>query len=452
MLSRKAKKILRQIHALALPAMATSITEPVLALTDTAIVGHLGSVEVAAVGIAASFYMLLLWALSALRGAVSSIVAQQAGHEPISKLRQFMLQAVLLALLIGLIVSVITMQFSQEIFRLYGAEGQLLQEAAQYFRIRAWALPLSLGTLTLYGIFRGMQNTSWAMVISLAGALLNVLLDWLLILGIPGAIPALGTEGAAFATVGAQLLVFMLAFACLLRQTKISICCLWHPHSQLRQLHLLSFNLMLRTISLNIAYVLGSRFATHYGTSSLAAYTIGMNLWLFSSFLLDGYASAAAALSGNLKGKKQFRRLYDTMLLTLQSGMGISLMLAVLYLLLYWRMSSFFTQDPEVITLFENSFWVIILCQPLHAIAFILDGALEGAGDTTFLRNSLFITIMMGFVPVLYTLDALHLKLAGIWIAYFVWMLLRAGLLSWGFRSRYRKPDHLAIPASLSSY
>src|SRR5690606_16802431 len=109
------------------------------------------------------------------------------------------------------------------IFAAYNADGLILQYSVDYYKIRAFGFPLTLITFALYGVFRGLQNTLWAMKCSLAGALINIILDILLVFGVKGIIPPLHIQGAAIASLIAQSVMLAMALFYFFKKTPFTL-------------------------------------------------------------------------------------------------------------------------------------------------------------------------------------------------------------------------------------
>jgi len=429
---------IKEINRLAIPAIMAGITEPLIGLVDTAFIGHIGSSELAAVGIAASFFSLVIWVLSQTKTAISTIVARSFGSGGLAGIRTLIPQAILLNLLLGGLFFAATNSLSTWIFEFYGAKGAVLSNADNYFSIRSSGFPLVLGTYAIFGVFRGLQNTGWAMVISLIGGGLNLLLDPLLIFGWDGIIPAMGVEGAAYASLCAQFAMFGLAIFYLLKRTQFNLALKFQLHPEIGLLLGMSGNLFLRTMALNVAYFLANRFATVYGDAHIAAHTIAMNIWLFSAFFIDGYANAGNALSGRLLGEKNPKAIWMLGKDLCRISVLISMGLSAFYGIGYFFTARIFTEDQEVILLFNSIYWLVIITQPVNAIAFAFDGIFKGLGHTAFLRNLLFLGTILVFIPAIYLGDHLGWQLHSIWIAFFCWMLIRSGVPALRFRKHFK--------------
>lgn len=188
----------RQINKLAIPAIISGIAEPLLSITDTAIVGNIRmnpTEALAAVGIAGSFISAIVWILAQTRSAISAIIAQYLGAGKLKDIDRLPAQIIGINVCLSLAIYLVTVFFAENIFELYNAEGMILEKSVSYYRIRALGLPLTLFVFSVFGVFRGLQNTFWPMVISITGASLNIILDFILVFGIQDLIPALDVDG-----------------------------------------------------------------------------------------------------------------------------------------------------------------------------------------------------------------------------------------------------------------
>lgn len=426
-----------EVNRLALPAILAGISEPVIALIDTAFIGQLGTVELGGIGIGSSLFVLFVWVLTQTKTAISAIVSRHYGARSLDSIRGLVPQALIFVFLLGVLVSFLTSIFSVPLLELYSAKGEILSKADSYFSIRSLGFPLVLSTFTIFGIFRGMQNTSWAMFISIGAALINVLLDVLLIFGVEGYIPAMGIEGAAWASLIAQASMLCAAATILILKTPFRLNRLEAFHPEFRNMLGLSSGFIIRTMALNITFFLANRYATGYGDEYIAAHTIAVNIWLFSSYFIDGYANAGNAIAGRLLGSGDTSELFRIAKKLVGISMFIGALLSLSYLLMYPWMGSFFSDDSAVILLFNSIFWMVIIAQPLNAIAFSLDGVFKGLSRARFLMNTLLIASFMGFLPLLFIGDHLGWKLYGIWAAFILFMAIRGGTLIWEFRRKY---------------
>ena len=173
----------KQINRLAIPAIIAGVSEPILSLTDAAIVGHITidpTESLAAVGIVSSFLSMLIWVLGQSRSAISAIISKNLGANKLEQVKTLPAQAIAIIVLLSIIICCLTIPFSKAVFKFYNASGPLLNYSVDYFNIRIIGLPFTLYTFAVFGVFRGLQNTSHPMLIAILGALVNIFLDLVL--------------------------------------------------------------------------------------------------------------------------------------------------------------------------------------------------------------------------------------------------------------------------------
>ncbi len=417
---------------MAIPSILAGIIEPVISITDTAIIGHIKEFpteSLAAVGIVGSFMSALFWILGQTKNAVSTIISQKLGANALGKIFNLVPQIIILNLFFGLFLVFITYFLAEDIFILYSAKDKILELSVEYYKIRAFGLIFTLITFTLFGIFRGMQNTFWAMMISLTGGLINIVLDFVFVYGIKGIIAPMGIEGAAWASLIAQLVMMLMALGFYMKKTPFHFYFRFELHPELSRFFLLTYNLIIRTIALNFAIYLSNRFATSYGKEYIAAHVIAMNIWLFTAFFVDGYADAGNSLAGKLSGAGDYLNLKKLARKLLGYGFYVATGLSIVFLILYPVLGKVFTSDPLVLTRFYEIYWLLILILYSESVAFIFDGIFKGLGWVKYLRNMQLFTTILVFIPVLLLMDYLDYKLMGIWITYNIWMISRASAL-----------------------
>lgn len=431
----------KNINRLAIPAIFAGIAEPVLSITDTAIVGNIsdqGLESLAAVGIVGSFLSMLIWILGQTRSAISAIVSQYLGAGRLDDITDLPAQAIFLNLGVSLIILFGTLPFSEAIFQLLNASGTILDFCVSYYGIRVWGFPLTLLTFAIMGTFQGLQNTVFPMMIAITGASLNIVLDLLLVYGFGDLIPAMNLEGAAWASLIAQAVMALMALVLLLTQTSIRLRLRFPLHPELNRLVGMALNLFVRTLSLNIALLFAVREATALGDAFIGAHTIAVNLWLFAAFFIDGYSAAGKILGGRFLGAKDYDSLWELARKTLRYGWIVTILLMVVGGVFYNQIGRVFSTDPAVLSAFYGIFIIVILGMPLNTVAFVYDGLFKGLGEMRFLRNVLLTATFLGFLPALYLGKFLSWGLYGIWVAFTVWMLFRGGALVWKFRRKFR--------------
>lgn len=439
-MKKAAELSFKNINKLAIPAIISGIAEPLLSITDTAIVGNIQenpTEALAAVGIAGSFISALVWILAQTRSAISATVGKYLGAKKLGEIDSLPAQIITINVFLSLIIYVFTLFFITEIFKLYNAQGLILIYAVDYFKIRAIGFPLTLFVFSVFGVFGGLQNTFWPMVISSIGALINIILDVVLVFGIEGFIAPMHIAGAAWASVIAQGIMAVLALILLLRKTPFSLKLMFPFNKEIKKLMSLSVNLAIRAAALNVALYLANSYATKYGNNYIAAQTIAFQIWLFFAFFIDGYSSVGNIVSGKLLGEQNFKKLLELSKKVTFYAVSVAIILMLVCFAFYNQIGLLFSKDKLVLESFYAIFWMVLLMQPINAVAFVFDGIFKGLSEAATLRNLLLFATFFGFTPVLLLGDYYNLKLYAIWIAFTVWMLLRASILVFKFKRNY---------------
>ena len=430
----------KYINKLAIPALIAGIAEPILSITDTAIIGNIGhnaTESLAAVGIVGTFISMLIWVLGQTRSAISSIISQYLGANKLEKIKDLPAQAIFIVTMLSILIIIGTYPLAPLIFKLYNATNIILDYSVDYYKIRVFGFPFTLFTMAIFGVFRGLQNTYYPMIIATIGAFLNIALDYLFVFGIENYMPAMNIKGAAYASLIAQITMAVLAGIYLLKKTDIPLKPTFPLNPEINKLEIMILNLFVRTIALNTTLYFATRFATGYGPAQIAAYTICINLWFFAAFFVDGYAGAGNIMSGKLYGQKSYTALLALSNKLIKYGIIVGAILALAGALFYYPLGRMFTKDPAVLALFNNTFWLVLIMQPFCALAFIFDGIFKGLGKMKFLRNVLLCATGLVFLPILFLLDNHNYQLHGIFIALTFWMIARGIPLIIKFRKTF---------------
>jgi len=430
----------KSLNKLAIPALIAGIAEPLLSTVDLAIIGNMQNnvtESIAAVGIVGAFLSMLIWVFGQARSAISSIVSQYIGANKLDEIKDLPAQAIFIVLCISIVILLISYPFAKEIFEFYNASDNVLDFAIDYYKIRIFGFPFTLLTIAIFGTFRGLQNTFYPMIVAIIGTITNIIFDYVLVYGVDGFLPAMHLKGAAYASVIAQVLMAIISVFLLYQKTPIRLNISVNFNKEIERFLIMILNLFVRTLALNLALYFATSYAASYGNEYIAAYTIGFNLWLTCAFLVDGYSSAGNILSGKLLGAKDYTSLLKLGNQLLVYGVLIGLCLTLIGFLFYKPIGLIFTKEQSVLQEFYNSFWIILIMQPICATAFIFDGIFKGLGEMKFLRNLLLISSILLFVPTLLLFDAYNLKLKAIWIAFFVWLIARATPLVITFKRKF---------------
>ena len=430
------------IQKLAIPALISGIAEPILSITDTIIVGNMAenaTISLGAVGIVGSFISMLIWVFGQTRSVIASIIAQALGQKKLEEVEDLPAQGILIIIFSSFLIILLTYFNSEGLFKFYNASGNLLKFCVEYFNIRVWGLPFTLLTIGIFGIFRGLQNTYFPMIIAIVGTILNIVLDIILVYGVEGFINPMFIKGAAYASLVAQLAMAFLAVILLYKKTNIKLAVKFPFNPKIKSFMQMFGNLVIRTASLNVTLYFCNAFATKYGDEFIAAYTIAINLWFLVAFIIDGYSSAGTILSGKLYGEKSYGVLMKFGNDLTKIGVKIGVVMCIIGFVFYYPLGRIFNNDPVVLEEFYNIFWIVLAMLPLCSIAFIFDGIYKGLGWMKDLRNVLLFSTFIIFVPFVILFDHYELGLHGIFYAFTLWILSRSIPLIIKFRKTFNK-------------
>ena len=430
------------IQKLAIPALISGIAEPILSITDTIIVGNMdenATISLGAVGIVGSFISMLIWVFGQTRSVIASIIAQALGQKKLKEVKDLPAQGILIIIFSSFLIILLTYFNSEGLFKFYNATGNLLKFCVEYFNIRVWGLPFTLLTIGIFGIFRGLQNTYYPMIIAIVGTILNIVLDIILVYGVEGFINPMFIQGAAYASLIAQISMAFLAVILLYKKTNIKLVVKFPFNPKIKSFMQMFGNLVIRTASLNVTLYFCNAFATKYGDEFIAAYTIAINLWFLVAFIIDGYSSAGTILSGKLYGEKSYSVLMKFGNDLTKIGVKIGIIMCIIGFIFYYPLGRIFNNDPVVLQEFYNVFWIVLAMLPLCSIAFIFDGLYKGLGWMKDLRNVLLFSTFIIFVPFVILFDHYELGLHGIFYAFTLWILSRSIPLIIKFRKTFNK-------------
>ena len=430
------------IQKLAIPALISGIAEPILSITDTIIVGNMAenaTISLGAVGIVGSFISMLIWVFGQTRSVIASIIAQALGQKKLEEVEDLPAQGILIIIFSSFLIILLTYFNSEGLFKFYNASGNLLKFCVEYFNIRVWGLPFTLLTIGIFGIFRGLQNTYYPMIIAIVGTILNIVLDIILVYGVEGFINPMFIQGAAYASLVAQVTMAFLAVILLYKKTNIKLAVKFPFNPKIKSFMQMFGNLVIRTASLNVTLYFCNAFATKYGDEFIAAYTIAINLWFLVAFIIDGYSSAGTILSGKLYGEKSYGTLMKFGNDLTKIGVKIGVIMCIIGFVFYYPLGRIFNNDPVVLEEFYNIFWIVLAMLPLCSIAFIFDGIYKGLGWMKDLRNVLLFSTFIIFVPFVILFNHYELGLHGIFYAFTLWILSRSIPLIIKFRKTFNK-------------
>lgn len=419
----------RDILRLAVPALGALVAEPLFLIVDSALVGHLGVIPLAGLGIASAVLQTIVGLMVFLAYTTTPAVARRFGSGDPSRAVSAGIDGIWLALGIGSVLAVLGTLTTPAMVALFGASEAVASEAETYLRISMWGLPAMLIVFAATGLLRGMQDTVTPLWIAGAGFGANAVLNWLLIYGL-----GWGIAGSAAGTVLAQwgmVAAYAVVVGRLARRHEAS---LRPKRDGVSGSARAGGWLFLRTVSLRVALLATVGVATGLGTEELAGWQVAFTLFSTAAFALDALAIAAQALIGKGLGAGDEGQVKHVVRRTLSWGAWFGVITGVIIGGTSGLIGLLFTGDPTVAALIQPALLVLALSQPVCGVVFVLDGVLIGAGDAKYLALAGIVNLVP-FLPALVVVALFHPTGASglAWLAatfFGVYMLARLFTLS----------------------
>ncbi|WP_189311377.1 MATE family efflux transporter [Streptomyces brasiliensis] len=409
----------REIVALAVPAFGALVAEPLFVMADSAIVGHLGTAQLAGLGVASALLTTAVSVFVFLAYATTAAVSRRVGAGDLqSAIRQGM-DGIWLALLLGAAVIAVVLPLAPALVDLFGASPTAAPYATTYLRISALGIPAMLTVLAATGVLRGLQNTKTPLYVAVAGFVANAALNAGLVYGAD-----LGIAGSAWGTVIAQCGMAAIYLAVVVRGARRHGASLRPDAAGIRASAQAGVPLLVRTLSLRAILMIATAVAARLGDADIAAHQIVLSLWSLLAFALDAIAIAGQAIIGRYLGADDPRGAQDACRRMVQWGVATGVLLGLLVVAARPLLLPLFTGDPVVKDAALPALLLVALSQPICGVVFVLDGVLMGAGDGPYLAWAMVITLAV-FSPVALLVPALGGGLTALWAAMTLMMAVR---------------------------
>jgi len=432
----------REILRLAVPAFLALVAEPLFLLADSAIIGHLGTTQLAGLGVASAALITAANLFVFLAYGTTSIVARQVGAGSQRGAVSAGIDGLWLAIAIGLVMGAVVATYAAPLCALFGASPAALAQAVTYLRVSALGIPAMLVALAVTGVLRGLQDTRTPLIASVLGFSANIVLNLVLVYGLH-----LGIAGSAVGTVLAQTgMATALVLVVTRRARRLGASLRPHPARVLRAA-LDGLPLLVRTLALRCVLLVTTWVAAGLGDVPLAAYQVSATIWTFLVFALDALAIAGQALTGQALGAGDIARARSATRTMLRWGVLGGGVLGILVLATSSVLPRLFTTDPAVQTVLASALIVVGLSQPISGFVFVLDGVLIGAGDGLWLALAQVVLLAL-YLPLILAVRATGpTLLAGVdtvagqaqamtvlWMAFVAFMTVRGVALGWRAR------------------
>ncbi|PKA49850.1 MATE efflux family protein 1 [Apostasia shenzhenica] len=452
-----------EIAQIALPAALALMADPIASLIDTAFIGQIGPIELAAVGISiAVFNQASRVAIFPLVSVTTSFVAEEDATCNIADDTEFKFTsemteliprkehtssfssgissntakmgterkhipsvstALIIGGILGLLQTILLVLCARPILNFMGVKNDspMMNPACQYLTLRSLGAPAVLLSLAMQGVFRGFKDTKTPLYATVAGDATNIFLDPIFMFSFD-----LGVSGAAIAHVISQYLISLILLSRLLRRVDV----LPPSINDLQFGRFLKNGLLLlvRVIAVTFCITLSASMAARLGSIPMAAFQICLQVWLTTSLLADGLAVAGQAILASAFARKDYQRAASAASRVLQLGLMLGLFLCAILGGGLQFASKLFTNDADVLHLVHIGIPFVALTQPINALAFVFDGINFGASDFAYSAYSL---VLVAIASILFlVLLSPSYGFIGIWLALTIYMSLRmfAGL------------------------
>lgn len=421
-LPRRLDALDRRILAIAVPALGSLLVEPVYVLTDTAVVGRLGTVPLGGLALASTVLNTLVWVFNFLSYGTTVRVAVRRGRGDLAGAATDALQALWLAVGIGVAVALGIAAGASLLVNLIGDDPAVVAQGVTYLRVSAVGVPFQFVTIACIGYLYGIPDTKRPFIVLAIATASNLVLELIFVFGLDW-----GISGSAWGTVTAQMLSATVFLAIVV------------PRLRADGLHRLvvvpavmwavvkvGAHLVQRTAFLLATLAVATAAASRVGTAQLAGHQIAAQLFLFLAIGVDMFKVSGQSLVGHALGAGRPDDARDVVAHLYDWAWRVGLMLTIVTLALSPLLPHLFTNDPDVIGPATVALVVLAVMQLPAALTFVLDGVLMGANDFRDLRWQTTIAFAV-VLPVFVTVMARpSLGILTVWIGMLLWVCVRA--------------------------
>ena len=422
----------KQILKIALPAIVTNITVPLLGLVDTAIVGHMGNATyIGAIAVGSMVFNLVYWVFGFLRMGTSGLTAQARGRRDLQEMRSLLVRSQTVAMTIALLILLLQVPLRDVMLWLIGPTDDVRPLAVTYYYIVVWGAPAMLGLYGLSGWFIGMQNTRLPMVISISQNVVNIVASLALVYGL-----GMKVEGVALGTVVAQYAGLLMAMAMLVRYYRryitIRLCSLKEFIPFLR----VNSDIFLRTLCLVAVNLYFTSAGARQGATILAVNALLLQLYLLFSYIMDGFAYAGEALCGRFWGARDNKAFREVVGRLFMWGAGMTVLFTTLYVVGGMPFLRLLTDEETVVQAAREYVWWAWLIPVAGVAAFVWDGIFIGITQTRGMLVSAAVASVVFLAGVVWLMPVMGNH--GLWLSMLLYLAVRGIVQSVIFRSDKR--------------
>ena len=436
----------RQVLQFAWPVILSNISVSLLGLVDTAVLGRLDSpVYLGAVAVGASLFSFIFWAFGFLRMGTTGEVSRAYGRGDGQQLWDVLVQALVVAGVIGVSLIVLSEPILQLALPLFSPGPEVVPQVGYYYGIRILAAPVTLANYAVLGWLLGRQVAKAPLILLVFQNALNIGLNLFFVLGLGMAVKgvALATVIAEYASLALGLYLCGRYLSGISGQLRIRPALHW---SKLSSLLSVNRQLFIRNLCLLFTMTMFTAWGARQGDDILAANALLLNFVLMTSHALDGFAFAAEALVGQAVGARRTDHIRKVLGATLLSSLVMAVGISLIYALFGHVVLVFLTDIPGLADQAGEYLPWLVAMPVLGVLCFWLDGVYIGLGRTRMMQHLMVMSTFLVFVPVWYLTRSAGNH--GLWFAFAVFMAARSSGMLMAFIPVFRKirrGDSLAL-------
>ncbi|MGB3603633.1 MATE family efflux transporter [Gordonia sp. (in: high G+C Gram-positive bacteria)] len=412
-------------------ALVVLVAAPLYLMLDLAVVGRLGATELAALSVSTLVLAVVSTQLTFLSYGTTARSARAFGAGDRDRAVAEGVQASWIAVGVGAAIVAVVYTLAPWITGALVPDAVVASDAAHWLRIAVFGVPLILLAMAGNGWMRGVQDTRRPVYFVVGGLAVAAVLCVGLVHGV-GGLPRLGLNGSAWANLIGQSLTGLAFVVRLATEARGKLALDWPV---IRAQLVMARDLILRSLSFQICFVSAAAVAARFGVAQVAAHQVVLQLWEFTSLLLDSLAIAAQQLVGAALGAKAFRVAQDSAKRATVVSLALSIGLAAVLAATVNLIPRIFTSDPAILEAMRTPWWFFVVMLPIAGVVFALDGVLLGSGDAAFLRTATLAGALGVFLPMIWLSLVFNWGLAGIWAGLLGFMIARLAAVVWRVRS-----------------
>lgn len=417
----------REILRLTIPNVISNISVPLLGMADVAIAGHIGSdTTIGALAIGTTIFNFIYWNCAFLRMGTSGLTAQAYGAGNRRECNALLVRALTVALVLSSVLLIMQEPLAKGALYVMGGSENVSGMAYEYVMARIWAVPAAISIFALQGWFIGMQDSKTPMWIAIFANVVNIAFSLLFTF-----VFGMGITGIAWGTVVSQYMSLALALTIYRIKYYTSDSPLAIKVSlrlgEMMRFFKVNRDVFLRTFCVVVAYTLFTKMSAYYGDVVLATNSLLMQLFTLFSYMVDGVAYAAEAISGKCVGEGNYDKLRKACKAFMIWGAVVALLYVGVYIVAWEEILMLFSPSAEVMACAGEYIGWIIAVPLVCFIPFMIDGIMLGTTRTAPLRNTVAISLAIQIALLVLLKDIAGN--AAVWISFLAFLFMRGVLL-----------------------